>query len=449
MRPKTDPEPNPPIRNPQSAIRNRLSLDPEELSEKVAFDFGFSRRTFVQLLSTGLFVAVNVAPALAQRRGGSFGGTRIRNIAARIHIGKDGIITVMAGKVEIGQGARAELTQAAAEELFVPASQIQMILSDTALVPDDGMTAGSGTTPRTVPAVRQGAAAARRLLVQLACQRWNVEAEAVEVHDGKITHPASKRSVTYAELAQSDEAVKAFGQPPPADVILSSLKDWKVLGTSVARPNGREIVTGAHKYASDFIRPGMLHGKVLRPPSFGAKLVSIDLEPAKAIKGAVATQDGQFVGVAAPTAFGAEQAVEAIAKTAKWETAPHPSSKELFDHLRKHVQGGMPANPHAEEMAQAHKSLKQTYNVAYAQHAPMETRVALAEWVDGKLTVWTSTQGPFGYQGELARTFRLSNENVRVIVPDSGGGFGGKHTAEAAIEVAKLAKGVGKPVLLK
>src|SRR5207237_4963890 len=123
-----------------------------------------------------------------------------------------------------------------------------------------------------------------------------------------------------------------------------------VLGTSVARPNGGQIVTGAHKYASDFTRPGMLHGKVLRSPSFGAKLVSLDLESAKAIKGAVATQDGQFVGVAAPTAFGAEQAVEAIAKTAKWETAPHPSSKELFDHLRKHVQGGMPSNPHAEEM---------------------------------------------------------------------------------------------------
>src|SRR5205823_7898293 len=140
------------------------------------------------------------------------------------------------------------------------------VLSDTALVPDDGMTAGSGTTPRTVPAVRQGAAAARRLLVQLACQRWNVEPEAVEVQDGKITHPASKRSVTYAELAQSDEAVKAFGQPPPTDVTLSSLKDWKVLGTSVVRPNGREIVTGAHKYASDFTRPGMLHGKVLRSP---------------------------------------------------------------------------------------------------------------------------------------------------------------------------------------
>src|SRR5258708_24279367 len=144
MNPKPHIEQDQKIRNPQSAIRNPLSPDPEELSEKVAFDFGYSRRNFVKLLSTGLFVAVNVAPALAQRRGGGgFGGTRIRNIAARIHIGKDGIITVMAGKVEIGQGARAELTQAAAEELFVPASQIRLVLSATPLRPDDGVTAGS------------------------------------------------------------------------------------------------------------------------------------------------------------------------------------------------------------------------------------------------------------------------------------------------------------------
>src|SRR5438477_8991909 len=109
----------------------------------------------------------------------------------------------------------------------------------------------------------------------------------------------------------------------------------------------------------------------------------------------------------------------------------------------------MPANPHAEEVAKAPKSLRATYNISYVQHAPMETRVALAEWAEGKLTVWTGTQNPFGYQGELARTFHLSNEKVRAIVPDFGCGFGGKHTGEAAIEAARLAKGVGRPALLK
>jgi len=148
------------------------AVDVEELSQKVTYDFSVSRRNFVQTLSAGLLVAVNVGPAIAQRAGGrGGGGGRLRNVSARIHIGKDGIITVLAGKTEMGQGARASLTQAAAEELFVPVSQVNLVLSDTGLVPDDGMTAGSRTSPSTVPAVRQGAAAARKLLVQVACQR--------------------------------------------------------------------------------------------------------------------------------------------------------------------------------------------------------------------------------------------------------------------------------------
>jgi isoquinoline 1-oxidoreductase len=370
-------------------------------------------------------------------------------VAARVHIGKDGTITVLSGKIEMGQGARAELSQAAAEELRVPVDRIQMVLGDTSLVPDDGSTAGSRTTPSTVPAVRQGAAAARQLLAQLACQRWNVNPDTVEVRDGKITHAATQRALSYADLAQGDELAKSFQQAMPANVELTPVKEWKVLGTSVPRPNRRDLVTGAHKFPSDHARPGMLYGKVLRPPSYGAKLVSVDLEPAKAMKDVVAVQDGQFVGVAAPTTFRARQALEAIAPTAKWDPAPHPSSAEVFDYLRRRVRGGVPQNSFAEELAGAHKVLKQTYHVPYVQHAPMETRVALAEWTDGKLTVWTGTQNPFGYHSELAGAFRLPTESVRVVVPDFGCGFGGKHTGEAAVEAARLAKAAERPVLLK
>jgi len=434
-----------------SGLLGNPASDVEELSENVNYDFGVSRRGFVQVLGAGIMLAVNAGPVLAQRAGGrgGGGGGRTRPVAARIHIGKDGVITVMAGKVEMGQGARAELTQAAAEELRVPVSQIRMILSDTALVPDDGLTAGSRTSPSTVPAVRQGAAAARHLLVQAACQRWEVESNAIEVQDGKLVHPPSKRSISYSELAQTDELVQAFAKAPPADVTLTATNDWKVLGTSVPRPNGRDLVTGAHQYPSDIIRPGMLRGKILRAPSYGAKLISVDLEPAKAMKDVIAVREGEFIGVAAPTTYAAEQALAAIAKTAKWEAAPHPASKELYDYLREHAQGGVPPNPFAEEVAKAHKSLRQTYHVPYAQHAPLETRVALAEWTEGKLTVWTGTQNPFGYQGELASALHVPRENVRVIVPDFGCGFGGKHTGESAIEAARLARGAGHPVLLK
>ncbi len=376
-------------------------------------------------------------------------GSGARTIGARVHLGADGSITVLTGKVEAGQGARAELTQAAAEELRVAPERIQLLMADTGVVPDDGMTAGSGSTPRTVPAVRQGAAAARQLLVDFACKQWAVEPNSCEVRDGKVLHQPSKRSLAYADLARNEEQARSFSQTIPSDVSVTSVKQWKVLGTPVPRANGREIVTGVHKYPSDISRPGMFYGKVLRPPSYGAKLISIDLEPAKAIRGVFAVRDDQFVGIAAPTTFLAEQALTAIVKTAKWETTPQPSSKDLFDHLKEHAQGGLPANPFAGELAQAKQVLRQSYQVAYVQHAPLEPRMAVAEWTDGKLTVWAGTQGPFGHRGELARAFHIPEESVRVIVPDFGAGFGGKHTGESSVEAARLAQAAGKPVSLR
>ncbi len=407
-----------------------------------------SRRAFVRVLGGGLLISVTAAAARAEsggRRGGR--GGRPGNVAARIHLGRDGAFTVLTGKVEMGQGARAELSQAAAEELRVPIDRIDLVMGDTSLVPDDGITAGSRTTPSTVPAVREAAAAGRKVLVDLACRRWGVEPAGVEVGDGRIVHPATQRSLTYAELA-GDDLATAFQGATTAGVEVTPVSEWKVLGTSVPRPNGRELVTGAHRFPSDVVRPGMLYGKVLRPPSYGAKLVSVDLELAKAIEGVVAVHEGNLVGVAAPTSLAARQAIEAVARTAKWEPAPHPSSSEVFDYLRTRAVGGVPANPFADELAQAQHVVRQTYRVAYVQHAPLEPRAAVAEWNEGKLTVWAGTQNPFGYHGELARSLGLSSENVRVIVPDFGSGFGGKHSGEAAVEAAVLARAAGRPVSL-
>src|ERR1039457_2522789 len=170
----------------------------DEAVEQVDYDFGLSRRSFVKVLGAGLLIAAAI-PAVAQQEGGrrgSFGGSGARTLGARIHIGKDGTITVLTGKVEGGQGARAELSQAAAEELGVPLAAVQMLMADTAAVPDDGGTFGSMTTPRTVPAVRQGAAAARNLLAKYAAQQWKVEPTTVTMRDGKIFDADGKRSLT-------------------------------------------------------------------------------------------------------------------------------------------------------------------------------------------------------------------------------------------------------------
>ena len=428
--------------------------------DRVEFNFAnleitTSRRQFVQLLGAGVLIAVYAAPSEVEaqnpNRGGrgGRGGGRSTSVAARLHIGKDGTITLLTGKVECGQGARAELTQAAAEELRVAAETITVLMADTGLVPNDGSTAGSGSTPRTVPVIRQAAAFARGLLVDLACRRWDVKPADVEVRDGKVIHSATKREQTYADLASAEDAAKSFEQTVPPDVTLTPLNEWKVLGGSLPRPNRRDIVTGAHAYPSDITRKGMLHGKILRPAGYGAKLKSIDPAPAKAMPGVAVVQDGSFVGVTAPTAYLAAQALEAISGTAQWETAPHPSSSELYDYLKQRARGGVPKNPFAADLAKAAKTLRQTYRVAYVQHAPLEPRAAVAEWEDGKLTVWTGSQNPFGVRSELARAFRLGEDKVRVIVPDFGGGFGGKHTGEAAVEAARLAQAAGRPVSLR
>ena len=430
-------------------MNSSLLSEDEEAIESIGYDFGLKRRAFVQLLGAGLLLAVGVAPALAQQRRGRGGGGGARNIAARVHLAKDGTITVLTGKVEGGQGARAELSEAAAEELRVPVNRIQLFMADTSLVPDDGITAGSGSTPRTVPAVRQGSAAAREALIVFAAARWGVDRSTVQVHDGKATRALSQDTLSYADLAADESAAKTLEAAVPSDVTLTPVAEWRVLGKPTSRPNARDLVTGAHQYPSDISRPGMLYGKVLRPPSYGAKLTAIELAPAQAMANVVVVRDDQFVGVAAPTSFLAEQAIEAIGRTAKWDSAPHPSSKDLFDYLKQHVPDGVPTNPFADELAQAKQVLRQSYQVAYVQHAPLEPRAAVAEWLDGKLTVWTGTQNPFGCRSELARAFHLGEEQVRVIVPDFGSGFGGKHTGEAATEAARLAKAAGHPVSLR
>jgi len=445
-----------------AALPDPDALAYDEPVDRVNFHFGVTRRKVLAVLGAGLVIAVaeplvaqdaeTPAPAQGQGRGGRGGGGGFgggpTTFAARLHIGKDGKITVFTGKVEGGQGARAELTQAAAEELRVPLDRVDLIMADTALVPNDGGTFGSQSTPRSVPAIRQGAAAARNLLVEMASNSWNVDRGEIDVRDGKVVHKSSGREQTYADLASAEDATEKFKGTVPQQVTLTPVKEWKVMGVPTPRPNRRDLVTGKHQYPSDIVRPGMLFGKILRPISYGAKLKSIDLEPAKAMEGVVVVKDGDFVGVAAPSTHLANQALAAISKTAQWDRPEHVANKDLFTHLEKSVR--IPANPAANDLAAADKKLQVTYNVPYVQHSPMEPRAAVADWDgDNKLTVWTATQNPFAVRGEVANALRVQQDGVRVIVPDFGGGFGGKHSGECAVEASRLAKAAGKPVSLR
>jgi isoquinoline 1-oxidoreductase subunit beta len=423
----------------------------DELLEPIRFSFALDRRGFVQMLGAGVLITAIGTSAAAQRRGrrgGGFFGGPPAPLSARFHFAEDGTVTVFSGKVDGGQGARCELAQAAAEELRVPLSQIKMTLADTELCPNDGTTAGSGTTPRTVPAVRQAAAAVRKLLTDGAAEIWSVDVEKVEARDGKLRDSTGK-SATYFEIANDESLAKRLGEPAPNGTQVTPVSEWKTLGTEQASPSVLDKVTGRHRYPSDIKRSGMLYGKVLRAPKYRAKLKTVDLAPAREMEEIIAVQDGDFVGVVAPTAFAAGKAIEAVSKTASWDDIEMPSSDELGDYLRTNADGGVPPNPFADDVAKAKKSLKATYTIPYVQHAPLEPRTAVAEWADGKLTVWTATQNPFGVRGELAQAFRLADDAVRVIVPDFGSGYGGKHTGESAIEAARLAQAAKRPVMLR
>ncbi len=433
-----------------------------ELRAGLPYHFDLARRSFFKVLGGGIAIVCLVREALAQetkgkRRGSSGGGQRRpQDISAWLHIGEDGQVTVYTGKVEVGQNIRTSLTQAVAEELRAPVSSIHLLMADTDLVPYDGGTAGSRTTPDMFPQLRRVAAAARELLVDMAAGHWEVDPSNLVVADGKVTHPDTNRSVGFGELTKGQKLMKTVSDSSP----LTPAGQWKVCGTPVSKVDGREFVTGRHQYASDIRRPDMLFGRVLRPAAFGASLVSLETKEAEAIPGVTVVRDGDFVGVAAPTDQIAQHALTAL--EAGWKTSPQLSDKELFDSLKKQTSegrsskggggsGGASTNKAGsleEGLAAADKKLKATYTIAYIAHTPLEPRAAVAEWKEGKLTVWTGTQRPFGVRGELAQTFRLAEDKVRVIVPDTGAGYGGKHTGEAAIEAARLAKAAGKPVKL-
>jgi isoquinoline 1-oxidoreductase subunit beta len=431
-----------------------MSSDPEafapecrEPHEPATGCSAWTRREFLERTGAGLLIVV-VAPAAAGQ-----GATAEGTLEARLHINEDGSITVLSGKVDEGQGPRTELAMAAAEELRVPLERVNMVLADTALGPDDGITAGSRTTPGTVPAVRRAAAAARELLILAASRQLNVPRTSLEVREGTVT--AGGRSYSYSDLAKSSDLATAYREALPPDTALTPSRDWKVLGTPRARLNGRDIVTGAHKYPSDIARPGMLYGSVLRAPSYGAKLLKLDTAPALRMQDVRVVRDGDFIGFAAKTAFAARKAMQSVAANAEWETAEQPSSDVLFGYLKEHAREdaqrprGSARGSVGEGLGQATRRLKASYTVAYVQHAPMEPRAAVAEWKDDRLTVWAGTDNPYGVREQLAESFRMKRDLVRVIVPDMGGGFGGKHTGEAAIEAARLAREAGSPVSLR
>ncbi len=368
---------------------------------------------------------------------------------AWVHVGADGAITAFTGKVEAGQGTRTALALLVAEELAVPASAVRLEMADTDVSPFDLGTFGSRSMPHAAPPLRAAAAAAFRLLRQAAASQFGLPEGALSAGDGRFACPDGAPQASYGELVSGTRRVERV----PADAPVTPAGDWRrAAGRPARAAGGQHVVTGGKQFPSDLRLDGMRYGCVLHPPAHGATLRAADTSAAAAMPGVTVVRDGQFVGVLA-----ADQRTASAARAAiqpDWALQPGPRRADLESWLRGHAIDGegrgatfqqKTGDPQAA-LAGGQTRIEATYQAAYIAHAPLEPRVAVARWDGDQLTVWATTSTPFRARQELAAEFGLAEARVHVIVPDFGGGFGGKHGAVVALEAARLARAAHRPV---
>lgn len=402
------------------------------------------RREYFELLGDGLVVVLAPGARAVEARPA---GYRPQGGGAWLHVGADGAVTAFTGKIDMGEDNRTALSLLVAEELRVTPGAVRLAMGDTDLCPTDPGTFGSRSLPDAGEDLATAAAAARELLIELAAERLGLPGGELEASAGEVR--GGGRAVAYGELVGG---LRRLANAPPR-VPRTPPARWRYAGRAAPRATGHALVTGAHRFPSDLERPGMLHGVVLRAPTYSARLESVNVARAAAMDGVTVVHEDELVAVAAADRATAARALAAI--DADWNDSWQPSEDELAGYLRAHpaeVLGWQGASSHSEgdveaALAGADVRLQATYTTPYIAHACLETRVALAEWSDdGRLTVWTGTQQPFFVRYELAAALGVAEERVRVLVPDFGGGFGSKHTEAEAIAAARLARAAGAPV---
>ena len=408
-----------------------------------------NRRDFAKGLG-GIVLAFTLDPASAQQQPkplpGSLNSNRL--LDAWIRINADGTATVFTGKVELGQGIVTALAQIAAEELDLPLARVQMISGDTGRTPNEGMTAGSQSVENSGTALRLGAAEVRAILVELASSRLEMSADSLSVADGVISAANGKR-VSYADLAGTVDLHReatATVRPKPAGL-------HKIVGQPIPRFDIPGKVTGKAMYLQDLRLAGMVHGRVVRPPQYGATLASLDDSKAKAVPGVIAVvRDGSFLGVIAEREEQAVKARAALAEGAKWAPGPElPDPKTLFAHLKS-----LPAKvevigvKEAPTLPSAPTVLEATYTKPYMAHASIGPSAAVAELKDGKYTVWTHSQGVFPLRAELVKILKVPPASVRCIHTEGSGCYGHNGADDVAVDAAVLARAApGRPVRLQ
>ena len=409
---------------------------------------GMARRDFFKILGGGVIIFFQPWSALDllglppdQAR------TLPKDYNAFLRIAEDGTVTCYTGKIEMGQGIITSLPQMMADELDVPIEKVKMVMGDTDLCPFDQGTWGSMSTRIFGPNMRAAAAEARGVLLDLASTQLGVPVSQLEIKDGIISDIKNpKSSVSYAQLTKGKRIERFLDIKPSVE----DYTKFYYVGKSYKHSDANLKVTGEAKYTGDLKLPGMVFARLLRPPSHGAKLTSVDSSGAEKIPGTQVVRDGDLVAVLNENRDKADEAVVKIKAEYSFSEMP-VNDKTIFEWMLKadsavnviRSSGDLETGSQLSE-----KIIESEFHDPYLAHVAIETHTALAQLEGDKITVWASTQSPFGLQNGISRELGFPLGKVRVIVPFVGGGFGGKGEFQQGIEAAKLAKLSGKPVML-
>lgn len=381
------------------------------------------------------------------------------DLDAWIRIEPDESITIFMGKVEIGQGIKTAVAQIAAEELDVSLARIRVVTADTERSPNEGVTAGSMSLQTSGNAIRVAAAEARQWLLTLAIEEIEAQTavpSSLQVVDGTITDPATGRQITYWQLMGG----KKFGCQIMGRGTPKSPNDYQIVGQPSTRLDLRAKVTGAACYVHDMALPGMVYGRVLRPPAYAAHLVSVDDTAVRQMPGVIkVVRDGRFLAVIAEREEQAVWAREVLAKSAIWQNETDlPPMESLYDRLLSQpaqetlVMNGTAvpdAIPPLQTPAEAVQTLTATYYRPYHMHASLGPSAAVAQMVDGKLTIWSHSQGVPLLQQTIAHVLGMAPADIHLIHAEGSGCYGHNGADDAALDAALLARTIpGRAVSL-
>lgn len=411
-------------------------------------EFAASRRRFIKNLGGGVVVVfclgeMSFSSLFAQD------GKPIEELDfnAYLRVKEDGRVDCFTGKIEMGQGIITSLAQVVAEELEVSIYDVDMIMGDTELCPYDAGTWGSLTTRFIDPVLRAAAAEAREVLLDLAAEHFDLNKTSLQVEEGVVSDKNdSSKKITYAELTKGKKIVRSLTKKPE----IKKAKDFKLIGKPIKSLDAEAKVTGKAKYSGDILLPGMVHATIIRPEVFGSKKVKVDASKLSDFAGVELVEKGDLVAVVHSDPEVSNRAANSVQVT--WDAPVAKVNQEtIFQYLEDTIQDNKVFEK--EGSLQAGKEVstnyrEATYQDGYKAHASIETHVATCYFEGDKVTIWASTQSPFGTRASVAKALEMPLEKVHIKQIFLGGGFGGKSNSQQSVEAATIAKLCGKPVQL-